>query len=224
MGWFKKKRDRAAAPECGKPDMPEQGAETTAPQTSSSELAASDPAPVPAVVGPDRKGITADALFDYLKSEGFLPERSESDSSMFDFKYQGMRMSMTLSDDDYVRIVAVFSIDPEDVIRADLLRAAMSVMFELRAVKIVVGDTWIQFSVEAFASSVEELSIFFIRYLDIISGAVAKHGELYRTYEEERDKAGQTDDGSSDSSDEGSLLDKILMGAAESQAGNPTKS
>ena len=97
-------------------------------------------------------------------------------------------------------------------------------MFELRAVKIVVGDTWIQFSVEAFASSVEELSIFFIRYLDIISGAVAKHGELYRTYEEERDKAGQTDDGSSDSSDEGSLLDKILMGAAESQAGNPTKS
>lgn len=166
-------------------------------------------------------GITVDDMFKFLKKEGFLPQKDESDETSIEFKYQGTAMRMEISDGDYIRLMTFLTLDPDDVNYFDILIASSQVMLELRMVKVMVGEKWILFSIETLASSLEEYSGFFIRYLDILMAALSKHREVYSGYQESR-KDGDGDSQESGDADE-SPLDKILQEVVASQANNPMK-
>lgn len=163
--------------------------------------------------GPGKKaGITVDALFGFLKEEGFLPQKSVSEEDVIEFKYQGFHVSMELTDGEYIRLIFAYDIDQSDINFFDVMAAAQSVMFELRMVKVVCGAKWIQFSIEVLVSSLKEYSRFFIRYLDILSSAVIKHRDLYLKYKEEysrrqNEKSGQVDE-----------MDELMKEMAEYQS------
>lgn len=190
------------------------GANATADQAAADQVAAEDQAA-------DGQGITVDDMFKFLKKEGFLPHKDESDETSIEFKYQGAAMRMEISDGDYIRLMTFLTLDPDDVNYFDILIASSQVMLELRMVKVMVGEKWILFSIETLASSLEEYSGFFIRYLDILMAALSKHREIYSGYQESR-KGG---DGNSQESEdeEESPLDRILQEVVASQANNPMK-
>lgn len=171
--------------------------------------------------GSEGQGITVDDMLKFLKKEGFLPKKDESDETSIEFKYQGTAMRMEISDGDYIRLMTFLTLDPDDVNYFDILIASSQVMLELRMVKVMVGEKWILFSIETMVSSLEEYSEFLIRYLDILMAALSKHREVYTGYQESR----QDGDGhSQESEDEDeSPLDKILQEVAASQANNPMK-
>lgn len=190
------------------------GANATADQAAADQVAAEDQAA-------DGQGITVDDMFKFLKKEGFLPHKDESDETSIEFKYQGTVMRMEISDGDYIRLMTFLTLDPDDVNYFDILIASSQVMLELRMVKVMVGEKWILFSIETLSSSIEEFAGFFIRYLDILMAALSKHREVYSGYQESR-KGG---DGNSQESEdeEESPLDKILQEVVASQANNPMK-
>ncbi len=190
------------------------GANATADQAAADQVAAEDQAA-------DGQGITVDDMFKFLKKEGFLPHKDESDETSIEFKYQGTAMRMEISDGDYIRLMTFLTLDPDDVNYFDILIASSQVMLELRMVKVMVGEKWILFSIETLSSSIEEFAGFFIRYLDILMAALSKHREVYSGYQESR-KGG---DGNSQESEdeEESPLDKILQEVVASQANNPMK-
>lgn len=165
-------------------------------------------------------GITVEDMFKFLKKEGFLPRKDESDETSIEFKYQGTGIRMEISDGDYIRLMTFFTLDPDDVNYFDILIASSQVMLELRMVKVVVGEKWIMFSIETMVSSVEEYSEYFIRYLDILVAALSKHREVYSGYQESR-QDGEVHSNVSD--DDVSPLDKILQEVVASQANNPMK-
>lgn len=167
-----------------------------------------------------RSGITVEDMFKFLKKEGFLPRKDESDETSIEFKYQGTGIRMEISDGDYIRLMTFFTLDPDDVNYFDILIASSQVMLELRMVKVVVGEKWIMFSIETMVSSVEEYSEYFIRYLDILVAALSKHREVYSGYQESR-RDGEVHSNVSD--DDVSPLDKILQEVVASQANNPMK-
>lgn len=190
------------------------GANATADQAAADQVAAEDQAA-------DGQGITVDDMFKFLKKEGFLPHKDESDETSIEFKYQGTAMRMEISDGDYIRLMTFLTLDPDDVNYFDILIASSQVMLELRMVKVMVGEKWILFSIETLSSSIEEFAGFFIRYLDILMAALSKHREVYSGYQESR-KGG---DGNSQESEdeEESPLDRILQEVVASQANNPMK-
>lgn len=188
--------------------------QAAADQAAADQVAAEDQAA-------DGQGITVDDMFKFLKKEGFLPHKDESDKTSIEFKYQGTAMRMEISDGDYIRLMTFLTLDPDDVNYFDILIASSQVMLELRMVKVMVGEKWILFSIETLSSSIEEFAGFFIRYLDILMAALSKHREVYSGYQESR-KGG---DGNSQESEdeEESPLDRILQEVVASQANNPMK-
>lgn len=195
-------------------DVCTHGSNAPADQAAADQVAAEDQAA-------DGQGITVDDMFKFLKKEGFLPHKDESDETSIEFKYQGTAMRMEISDGDYIRLMTFLTLDPDDVNYFDILIASSQVMLELRMVKVMVGEKWILFSIETLSSSIEEFAGFFIRYLDILMAALSKHREVYSGYQESR-KGG---DGNSQESEdeEESPLDRILQEVVASQANNPMK-
>lgn len=171
--------------------------------------------------GSEGQGITVDDMLKFLKKEGFLPKKDESDETSIEFKYQGTTMRMEISDGDYIRLMTFLTLDPDDVNYFDILIASSQVMLELRMVKVMVGEKWILFSIETMVSSLEEYSEFLIRYLDILMAALSKHREVYTGYQESR----QDDDGQprEHQEEDESPLDRLLQEVAASQANNPMK-
>lgn len=192
---------------------------TPGPNAPADRVAAADQ--VAADQASEEQGIKVDDMFKFLKKEGFLPHKDESDETSIEFKYQGTAMRMEISDGDYIRLMTFLTLDPDDVNYFDILIASSQVMLELRMVKVMIGEKWILFSIETMASSVEEYSGFFIRYLDILMAALSKHREVYSGYQESRKEG----DGNSQESEaeEESPLDKILQEVVASQANNPMK-
>lgn len=162
-----------------------------------------------------KEGITVRAMFDFLKREGFVPEKDLNEESVIDFKYQGTPVRMEINDGEYIRLISGFSLKPEEMNYFNLLLAATNVMYELRMVKIVIGERWIQFTIETLVSSVEEYSVFFMSYLDILTNAITRHQEAYTKYEEERKSA--------EEHSEEAVIDKMFQEVVESQSNNPLK-
>lgn len=202
------------------PDMHQE--ENHAGEVRSTDVSAPESFPAEAAADhvADEQGITVDDMVKFLKKEGFLPHKDESDETSIEFKYQGTAMRMEISDGDYIRLMTFLTLDPDDVNYFDILIASSQVMLELRMVKVMVGEKWILFSIETMASSIEEYSGFLIRYLDILIAALSKHREVYSGYQESR-QDGEAHSNVSD--EEVSPLDKILQEVVASQANNPMK-
>lgn len=175
-------------------------------------------------VNPERlESITVDGIFRYLQTEGFFPEKDsgkDSGNTLIYFKFQGMNVTVEIPESDYLRLIVVYEVDPGKADYFNLLMAASQVMYELKIVKIVTGQRWVQFSVETFSSSTAELSRFFMRYLNILADAVGRHRSLYAKYVEEYQK----EIGKNDADHAQDPFDSILKDAIDAQSHNPLKS
>lgn len=171
----------------------------------------------------------ADALFAYLQKEGFFPERetSEDPSSrrvLLYFKFQGLNVTMEIPDNDYLRLVVVFEVDPESADYFNLMMAASQTMYEMRAVKVVLGVKWIQFSVETFVASAETFTPFLMRYLEILSDAVGRHRAAYSRFLEEKEREQEKERNASAGGSPEDPMEKLLQDAVNAQLDNPVKS
>lgn len=169
------------------------------------------------------EGITVDDMFRYLQEEGFFPERDpdgDAGNDLLYFKFQGMNVTVEIPESDYLRLIVVYEVEPDKADYFNLLMAASQVMYELKIVKIVTGQRWVQFSVETFSSSLCELSLFFMRCLNILSDAVERHRKLYAKYVEECQKDIKDKSGSHDEDPFDSMLKEVI----DAQSRNPLKS
>ena len=168
----------------------------------------------------------ADALYVYLQKEGFFPERGTSEDTdahraYIYFKFQGFNVTMEISQNDYLRLIVVLEIDPDGSDCFNLMMAAFRTMYEMKAVKIVLGVKWIQFSVETFVASADAFTPFLMRYLDILTDAVGRHRAICFRFKEEKEK--ELEKGTSQEGVD-NAMEKLLQDAVNAQLDNPVKS
>ena len=125
----------------------------------------------------------ADVLYVYLQKEGFFPERGTTEDTdahreYIYFKFQGFNVTMEISQNDYLRLIVVLEIDPDGSDCFNLMMAAFRTMYEMKAVKIVLGVKWIQFSVETFVASADAFTPFLMRYLDILTDRHLRYAQV----------------------------------------------
>ena len=122
-------------------------------------------------------------LYVYLQKEGFFPERGTTEDTdahreYIYFKFQGFNVTMEISQNDYLRLIVVLEIDPDGSDCFNLMMAAFRTMYEMKAVKIVLGVKWIQFSVETFVASADAFTPFLMRYLDILTDRHLRYAQV----------------------------------------------
>lgn len=91
---------------------------------------------------------TNDAIFDYLKGQGFLPEKTEYGIA---FKFQMMNFIILKDDDDqsFLQLVMPGIYDVTEDTMVDVLIACNKVNNSLKVAKIVVNDdsVWVLYEI-----------------------------------------------------------------------------
>lgn len=119
---------------------------------------------------PSNSGITIDSVCEYLREEGYLPEKLDAQAACF--KSEGDTYLIGVSNEKgWVGISATWRISTDQVQK--LYRSAAKVMDEKIMVQIIVDeeDSSVTFALQQFCDSMSDYKRYFKRWLGILVSA-----------------------------------------------------
>lgn len=124
------------------------------------------------------KRFTVDNVLEYLRREGFQPERDPNDDKIVIFKFQGDLLMVGVTD-NFCRIFGIWEAKQDENNMEAMYTASMTVMDHYRFVRIVYRNDVLEFGVDHMISSMEHFEELFNISLSIIGECRRVHLEEY---------------------------------------------
>lgn len=128
---------------------------------------------------PETKPFTLHNVIEYLREEGFQPERDLVDDKIITFRYQGNLLIIGVVD-NFCKICGRWQAPREEVSVEAMHTASMAIMNEYRFIRIIYIYDALEYSIDNIVTSMEQFKELFEVALLIINECRTEHRKMYQ--------------------------------------------